>query len=169
MIHAVGRGLLSSSVHVAQVELGVRARLDNEAGPDQLVVVLLVAGANPLQVTRQVTLYRETALTLNKVRLQTGPAVLPACASYFPAVLHRSCFASLTNSSRQYTGFAYSSGRYLLRQPCLQHVKASLGDKMEECGVDRYPITYDDFAACTHMVVTLPLMMVNACICTMCV
>ena len=51
----------------AQVELGVRVRLDNEAGPDQLVVVLLVAGANPLQVTRQVTLYRETALTLNKV------------------------------------------------------------------------------------------------------
>lgn len=50
-----------------QVELAVRRRLDNEVGPDQLVAVVDAQGASALQVTRKVTLLKETALALNKV------------------------------------------------------------------------------------------------------
>lgn len=51
-----------------QVELAVRRRLDNEVGPDQLVAVVDARGASALQVTRKVTLIKETAVALNQVR-----------------------------------------------------------------------------------------------------
>jgi hypothetical protein len=57
-----------------QVELAVRRRLDNEVGPDQLVAVVDARGASALQVTRKVTLIKETALALNQVR---GTVQLP--------------------------------------------------------------------------------------------
>ncbi len=46
----------------------MRRRLDNEVGPDQLVAVVDARGASALQVTRKVTLIKETALALNQVR-----------------------------------------------------------------------------------------------------
>ncbi|KAK9906365.1 hypothetical protein WJX75_000628 [Coccomyxa subellipsoidea] len=51
---------------ISQVELAVRRRLDNEVGPDQLVAVVDARGASALQVTRKVTLIKETALALNQ-------------------------------------------------------------------------------------------------------
>jgi len=51
----------------AQVERATRERLDNARGPDQLVAVLDARGASTLQVTRKVTLFKDTAVTLNQV------------------------------------------------------------------------------------------------------
>ncbi len=52
----------------------MRRRLDNEVGPDQLVAVIDARGASALQVTRKVTLIKETALALNQVR---SPCSMP--------------------------------------------------------------------------------------------
>ena len=52
-----------------QVEHAVRRQMDNEVGPDQLVVVLDAQGASALQVTRKAQLCKDTAVTLNKVQL----------------------------------------------------------------------------------------------------
>lgn len=45
----------------------MRRHMDNEVGPDQLVVVLDAQGASALQVTRKAQLCKDTALALNKV------------------------------------------------------------------------------------------------------
>ena len=45
----------------------MRRQMDNEVGPDQLVVVLDAQGASALQVTRKAQLCKDTAVTLNKV------------------------------------------------------------------------------------------------------
>lgn len=52
-----------------QVEHAVRRQMDNEVGPDQLVVVLDAQGASALQVTRKAQLCKDTAVILNKVPL----------------------------------------------------------------------------------------------------
>ncbi|CAL5227620.1 g10624 [Coccomyxa viridis] len=51
---------------ISQVEHAVRRQMDNEVGPDQLVVVLDAQGASALQVTRKAQLCKDTAVTLNK-------------------------------------------------------------------------------------------------------
>lgn len=51
----------------------MRRRLDNEVGPDQIVAVLDAQGASLLQVTRKVTLIKETAVALNKVGVSGLP------------------------------------------------------------------------------------------------
>lgn len=71
----------------AQVEHAVRRQMDNEVGPDQLVVVLDAQGASALQVTRKAQLCKDTAVTLNKVLpslplAQTSQG-LPLTSSHF--------------------------------------------------------------------------------------
>jgi hypothetical protein len=61
-----GQGVLERQAR-AQVERATRERLDNARGPDQLVAVLDARGASTLQVTRKVTLFKDTAVTLNQV------------------------------------------------------------------------------------------------------
>ena len=50
------------------MERATRERLDNTRGPDQLTVVLDARDASTLQVTRKVTLFKDTAVALNQVR-----------------------------------------------------------------------------------------------------
>lgn len=78
---------LSGTALQAQVELAVRRQMDNEVGPDQLVVVLDAQGASALQVTRKAQLCKDTAVTLNKVLpslplAQTSQG-LPQTSSHF--------------------------------------------------------------------------------------
>ena len=63
----------SSAALCSQVEHAVRRQMDNEVGPDQLVVVLDAQGASALQVTRKAQLCKDTAVTLNKVWLPFSP------------------------------------------------------------------------------------------------
>ena len=53
---------------LAQVERATHERLDNVRGPDQFTVVLDARDASTLQVTRKVTLFKDTAVALNQVR-----------------------------------------------------------------------------------------------------
>ena len=55
----------------------MRRQMDNEVGPDQLVVVLDAQGASALQVTRKAQLCKDTAVTLNKV-LPSLPLAQPS-------------------------------------------------------------------------------------------
>ena len=48
----------------------MRRHLDNEVGPDQLAIALDAQGASALQVTRKAQLCKDTALALNRVRLE---------------------------------------------------------------------------------------------------
>ncbi|KAK9842597.1 hypothetical protein WJX81_008150 [Elliptochloris bilobata] len=51
---------------ISHVDRATRERLDNARGPDQLVVVLDARDASTLQVTRKVTLFKDTAVALNQ-------------------------------------------------------------------------------------------------------
>ena len=62
-----------------QVERATRERLDNVRGPDQVVAVLDARDASTLQVTRKVTLFKDTAVTLNQV----PPSARCLCGSPF--------------------------------------------------------------------------------------
>lgn len=53
---------------LAQVERATHERLHNVRGPDQFTVVLDARDASTLQVTRKVTLFKDTAVALNQVR-----------------------------------------------------------------------------------------------------
>ena len=53
----------------------MRRQMDNEVGPDQLVVVLDAQGASALQVTRKAQLCKDTAVTLNKVTPSFRPMI----------------------------------------------------------------------------------------------
>ncbi len=53
------------------MERATRERLDNARGPDQLVVLLDARAASTLQVTRKVTLFKDTAVALNQARRPT--------------------------------------------------------------------------------------------------
>lgn len=64
-----------------QVEHAVRRQMDNEVGPDQLVVVLDAQGASALQVTRKAQLCKDTAVTLNKVRPSFRPTAVSRAIS----------------------------------------------------------------------------------------